>query len=189
MSFVVHQSHSRKELFDIIAQFKLPIKGKHDKNKKQLSQAIVEVIDYLDVIEPEQEYFFVDGKDQLIEYLKSQNPAKSLTIKEKDEVMAIAKKIIAYGRSNYYLVPCGYMDTLEIYRDARYISKFPEIPSVRRAIEIYNKDPKCREKIEIVLPRRVKKQLEKKKKIKQMTQIPLYIKHAPKNKPFIISFD
>ena len=42
MTFVIHQSHSRKELFDIIAQVKLPIKGKHEKNKKQLLLMVIE---------------------------------------------------------------------------------------------------------------------------------------------------
>ena len=185
MSFNIHQSHSRKELFDVIKMFKLPVTNKHDKNKKQLSEAIVQVIDFLDIIEPEQEYFFVDSKEQLIIYLKNQNPAKNLTIKEKDDVMIVAKKIIAYGRNNYYLMPSGYMDTTHIHSDAKYISKFPEIPSVRRAVEIFNKDPKCREKIEIILPRRVKKQLERKKKVKQMNSIPLFIKRGK----FIVTFD
>lgn len=185
MSFTIHQSHSRKELFDVIKMFKLPITNKHDKNKSQLSAAIVECIDFMDYLEPEQEYFFVDSKEQLILYLKSVNPAKNLTIKEKDDVMIIAKKIIAYGRNGYFLMPSGYLDTTEIYNDAMYISKYPEIPSVRRAIEIFNGDPKARVKIELILPRRVKKQLERKKKIKKMSQVPLYVKHGK----FIIDFD
>ena len=182
--FEVHMSHSRKELLDIIRVFKLPIAGKNDKNKKALQDAIVEVVRFLNNVEPEDEYFFIGCKEELIEYLKKQNPAKTLTIKEKTEVMLVAKKIIAYSRHGYFLLPCGYMDAIDVYKDATYIAKFPEIPSVRKAIELVNKDPKMRDKVEMVIPRRVKKQLEKRKAVKQ-TNIPLYIKTGE----FILTFD
>lgn len=182
--FNIHMTHSRKELLDIIRVFKLPITNKNDKNKKQLQDAIVEVVRFLDNVEPEQEYFFINCKEELIEYLVKQNPAKTLTIKEKQDVMMIAKKLIAYARNNYFLLPSGYMDTIEVYKDTTYIAKFPEIPSVRKAVDLINKDPKIREKIEMVIPRRVKKQLEKRKAVKQ-ANIPLYIKRGE----FILTFD
>ena len=182
--FEVHMSHSRKELLDIIRVFKLPITSKNDKNKKELQDAIVETVRFLDNVEPEDEYFFIGCKEELTEYLKKQNPAKTLTIKEKTEVMLVAKKIIAYSRHGYFLLPCGYMDAIDVYKDATYIAKFPEIPSVRKAVELINKDPKMRDKIEMVIPRRVKKQLEKRKAVKQ-SNIPLYVKKGE----FILSFD
>ena len=182
--FDIHMSHSRKELLDIIRVFKLPIPGKNDKNKKLLQSAIVEVVRYLNNVEPEDEYFFISCKEELIEYLKKQNPAKTLTIKEKTDVMMLAKKLIAYSRNGYFMLPQGYMDAIEVYKDATYIAKFPEIPSVRKAIELVNKDPKMRDKIEMVIPRRVKKQLEKRKAVKQ-SNIPIYFKRGE----FILTFD
>jgi len=182
--FEIHMTHSRKELLDIIRVFNLPISNKNDKNKKELQDAVVEVVRFLDNVQPEQEYFFINSKEELVDYLVKQNPAKTLTIKEKQDVMMIAKKLISYSRNNYFLMPSGYMDTVEVYRDASYIAKFPEIPSVRKAIDLTNKDPKMREKIQMVIPRRVKKQLEKRKAVKQQN-IPLYIKHGE----FILDFD
>ena len=181
--FAIHMSHSRKELLDIIRVFSLPISNKNDKNKKQLQDAIVECVRFLDNIIPEDEYFFVNSKEELIEYLQKPNPAKTLTIKEKTDVMLIAKKLIGYSRNGYYLLPSGYMDTVDVYKDASYIAKFPEIPSVRKAIELINLDPKLRDKIEMNIPRRVKKQIEKRKKVKQ-NNIPLYIKRGE----FILDF-
>ncbi len=182
--FEVHMSHSRKELLDIIRIFKLPITNKNDKNKKALQAAIIECVRFLDNIEPEDEYFFINSKEELIEYLQKQNPAKTLTIKEKTEVMMVAKKLIAYSRYGYFLLPQGYMDAVDVYKDAVYVAKFPEIPSVRKAVELINKDPKLRDKVEMVIPRRVKKQLDKRKAVKQ-SAIPLYVKRGE----FILSFD
>lgn len=184
MTFKIHQTHSRKELLDVIRIFKLPVTNRSDKNKSQLSEAIVECINFLQVVEPEGEHFFVACKEELIEYLVKENEYKSLTIKEKDDVMVLAKKIIQYAKNGYLLIPSSYMDTKQIFDDAKYISKYPEIPSVRKAIELYNKDQKAREKIELIIPRRVKIQLEKRKKVKS-SQIPLYIKHGE----FILDFD
>lgn len=181
--FTIHMSHSRKELLDIVRVFNLPIHGKNDKNKKDLQSAIVECVRFLDNITPEDEYFFVNSKEELIDYLQKPNPAKTLTIKEKTDVMLIAKKLIGYSRNGYYLLPSGYMDTVDVYKDASYIAKFPEIPSVRKAVELINLDPKLRDKIEMIIPRRVKKQLEKRKKVKQQN-IPLYIKRGE----FILDF-
>ncbi len=182
--FEIHMSHSRKELLDIIRVFKLPITGKNDKNKKQLQEAIVEVVRFLDNIIPEDDYFFIKSKEELIDYLVKSNPAKTLTIKEKTDVMLTAKKLIGYSRNGYYLMPSGYMDAIDVYKDATYIAKFPEIPSVRKAIDLINQDPKMREKIEMIIPRRIKKQLEKRKSVKQAS-IPLYIKRGE----FNITFD
>ena len=181
--FTIHMSHSRKELLDIIRVFNLPIPNKNDKNKKSLQDSIVETVRFLDNVQPEDEYFFVNSKEELIDYLQKQNPAKTLTIKEKTDVMLIAKKLIGYSRNGYYLLPSGYMDTIDVFKDASYIAKFPEIPSVRKAVELINLDPKLRDKIEMTIPRRVKKQLEKRKKVKQKS-IPLYIKRGE----FILEF-
>jgi len=181
--FTIHMSHSRKELLDIIRVFNLPIPNKNDKNKKSLQDSIVETVRFLDAVQPEDEYFFVNSKEELIDYLQKQNPAKTLTIKEKTDVMLIAKKLIGYSRNGYYLLPSGYMDTIDVFKDATYIAKFPEIPSVRKAVELINLDPKLRDKIEMTIPRRVKKQLEKRKKVKQKS-IPLYIKRGE----FILEF-
>ena len=82
--FTVHMSHSRKELLDIIRLFKLPIAGKNDKNKKALQDAIVEVVRFLDNVEPEDEYFFIGCKEELIEYLKKTKPSKDINYQRKN---------------------------------------------------------------------------------------------------------
>ena len=130
------------------------------------------------------EYFFIETKEDLIKYLEYPNPHKTLTIKEKDDVMTRSKKIIGYCRNNYYLMPSSYMTFDEVYTDAVHISKHGGIPSVRKAIEQLNKDPKLAYPIQVKVPKRVENQIKKKKKIKN-SQVPLYVKHGK----FVISFD
>ena len=109
---------------------------------------------------------------------------KTLTIKEKDEVMSRSKKILNYCRNNFYLMPSSYLSFDEVYNDSVYIAKHGGIPSVRKAIEGLNKDPKLAYPIELKIPRRVQNQLKKKRKIKQ-SQIPLYVKRGK----FVLTFD
>ena len=180
----IHNTHSRKELFDIISIFQLPIPNKNDFNKAQIQMRIIECLDYFENINPETEYFFIDTKEELIDYLACPNPNKILTIKEKDDVMSRAKKIINYSRNNYFLMPSSYMSFDAVYNDAVKISKYGAIPSVRKAIDLLNKDTKLAYPIELKIPKRVKNQIKKKKTLKQ-SNIPLYIKRGK----FEITFD
>tara|TARA_B100000768_G_C11250425_1_gene363872 strand:- start:921 stop:1469 length:549 start_codon:yes stop_codon:yes gene_type:complete len=180
----IHNSHSRKELFDIISVFELPITNRNEYNKAQIQMKIIDCLEYFDKINPDMEYFFIENKEDLIKYLEYPNPHKTLTIKEKDEVMSKSKRIIGYCRNGYFLLPYSYMSFDEVYTDAVHISKHGGIPSVRKAIEMLNKDTKLAYPIEVKIPKRVENQLKKKRKLKQ-SEIPLYIKRGK----FIIEFN
>jgi len=184
MTFKIHNSHSRKELFDVISVFELPIPNRNEFNKAQIQMKIIETLDYFDKINPDLDYFFIETKEDLIKYLEYPNPHKTLTIKEKDDVMSRCKKIINYSRNNYFLMPSSYLSFDDVYTDGVHISKHGGIPSVRKAIELLNKDPKLAFPIEVKVPKRVVNQIKKKKKIKQ-SNIPLYIKRGK----FVILFD
>ena len=90
----IHNSHSRKELFDIISVFELPITNRNEYNKAQIQMKIIECLGFFDKINPDMDYFFCETKEDLIRYLEYPNPMKTLTIKEKDEVMTRSKIII-----------------------------------------------------------------------------------------------
>ena len=139
MTFKIHNSHSRKELFDIISVFELPIPNRNEYNKAQIQCKMIDCLSYFDNINPDMDYFFITTKDELIHYLSGPNPHKTLTIKEKDDVMSRSKKLIGYCRNNYFLMPSSYMSFDEVYNDACHIAKHGAIPSVRKEIEGLNK--------------------------------------------------
>ena len=169
----IHTSHSRKELIQIIQQFNIDIPNCNDLPKKEIQVLLSNKLMDLDDkdFKEEDEYFFVSSKSELIEYLAKPNQSKILTIKEKDSVMITAKKIISYCKNSYFLTPYNYETFDDLLAEANYISKFGDIPSCRRAINMLNQDPKLDHKIEIVLSKRVKKELEKKEQLK-MNSIP-----------------
>ena len=183
----IHTSHSRKELIQVIQQFKIDIANVNDLPKKEiqilLSNKLIEMPN--DNFNEEDEYFFVKDKSELIEYLAKPNQSKILTIKEKDMVMITAKKIISYCKNSYYLTPYNYETFEDLLDEAKYIAKFGDIPSCRRAINMLNQDPKLDHQIEVVLSKRVKKELQKKEQLK-LNSIPRAI---IKKGHFVINFD
>ena len=181
----IHTSHSRKELIQIIQQFNIDIPNCIDLPKKEIQVLLANKLLEIEEIDEEDEYFFVKDKNELVEYLSKPNQSKILTIKEKDNVMLTAKKIISYCKNTYFLTPYNYETFEDLLKEAEYIAKFGDIPSCRRAINMLNNDPKLDYKIEIVLSKRVKKELQKKEKLK-LNSIP---KAVIKRGNFIVYFD
>jgi len=181
----IHTSHSRKELIQVIQQFNINIPNKDDLSKKEIQVLLINELLGLDEICEEDEYFFVKSKDELIDYLRKPNQSKTLTIKEKDNVMLTAKKIIGYCKNSYFLTPYNYETFDDLLEEANYIAKFGDIPSCRRAIKMLNNDPKLDYKIDIILSKRVKKDLEKREAVKNAT----IAKYTLKYGKFTIVFD
>ena len=181
----IHTSHSRKELIQIIQQFNIDIPNCIDLPKKEIQVLLANKLLEIQEIDEEDEYFFVKDKNELVEYLSKPNQSKILTIKEKDNVMLTAKKIISYCKNTYFLTPYNYETFEDLLKEAEYIAKFGDIPSCRRAINMLNNDPKLDYNIDIVLSKRVKKDLQKKERLK-LNSIP---KAVIKRGNFIVYFD
>lgn len=181
----IHTSHSRKELIQIIQQFNIDIPNSNDLPKKDIQILLSNKLMEIDEIKEEDEYFFVKDKIELMEYLSKPNQSKILTIKEKDEVMLTAKRIISYCKNSYFLTPYNYETFDDLLVEAKHIAKYGDIPSCRRAITMLNNDPKLDYNIEVVISKRVKKELQKKAQLK-MNSIP---KATIKTGKFIVYFD
>jgi|TARA_R110000796_G_scaffold77175_1_gene172390 hypothetical protein len=182
----IHSSHSKKELVEVVKSFNLDIPDFLDLNKSELIVRIKDALDEIDEIQPEDEYFFVETKDELMEYLSQNNPSKQLTIKEKDKVMLTAKRIIQYSRNGYYITYSEYQEFSEIFADAEICEKFGDIPSCRRALALFNMDPKLLpnyRKLEPVISKRVNKKMNNMKKIKKINGVSF------RTGEFILSFD
>ena len=137
----IHKSHSKNDLIDVINLFGLPVIFSHQDNKKDLQQKLIESID--EDYKVKENYYNVKTKDDVKKFLLKRNPKKTLTIKEKKDLMDICKSIINYCKSGYRLDLSIKYDTIQdIIDDMDYIKRFGEIPSVRRACRLMNGDLK-----------------------------------------------
>ena len=140
----IHKSHSKTDLIDLINYLGLPIVFNHSNNKKELHEKIHTCIASSDRgMFLQENHFNIDTMGQLSIYLQKPNPKKTLSIKEKSDVMAICKGLIVYCNGGYDLnLSPQYTDTQSILDDALYIKNFGDIPSVRRACRLLQSDPK-----------------------------------------------
>jgi hypothetical protein len=96
-----------------------------------------------------------------------------------------AKKIINYCRNGYMLSFTEYFSIDEIYQDGIIVANHCDIPTCRRAIDEFNKDPKVRNKLEKKISPKMKKILEQKKINKESLQPKMKVD----KKPVCINFD
>jgi len=185
---MIHKSHSKNDLIDLINHLGLKIVFSHQDNKKDIQNKITEYLK--GDIEIKKNYFNIDDKDQLRVYLEKQNPKKLLTTKEKNEVMNIAKFIINYCKAGYDLNCSKYNDIKEIIDDMDYIKQFGDIPSVRRCCRLLKDDVKL---IGITfkpyISPQVQKTLDDKKVYKSVQYTNIKIRHSTPDNPIILTFD
>ena len=183
----IHKSHSKTDLIDLINYLGLPIVFNHSNNKKELHEKINECIASANRNAFLQEnHFNIGTMNQLIVYLQKSNPKKSLSIKEKNDVMAIAKALIAYSLGNYDLnLTNQYKDTQGILDDALYIKNYGDIPSVRRACKLLKSDPKFQgQHFDPLISPQVLKTLAEKDALKKPA-----LRYSFQRKTVVITFD
>lgn len=146
---LIHKTHSKNDLIDIINSLNIPVVFSHVDKKGDLQDKIVEVLQNREHQKPfniKTEYN-IKTYTELRYYLQNKSPKKVLTVKEKAYVMVICKHIISYcnmgGKlelSNYY------KDKQQIIDDMDYIKQYGDIPSVRRCCKLINEYQKPHEK-------------------------------------------
>jgi hypothetical protein len=186
---IIHKSHSKTDLIDLINLLNLPVVFSHQDNKKDIQEKIEKMI--IKDITIKKNYFNIENKIQLKEYLINKNPKKTLTTKEKNNVMSIAKYILQYAKSNYNLEGSKYSSLKEIEDDIDYIKQFGDIPSVRRCCRLLNLDISFADKhFKPLISPQVQQDLEEKKIQKQViSNYKLKIRYSTPEDPIIITFD
>lgn len=182
----IHQSHTRKDICEIIEIFDLIdyIEDYSDLSKKDLFNQFTGILSKLKKIKRDDEFLFIDDLKGLKDYLEKPNQTR-ITVKEKSEIMDIAKDIIFYCKNGFLISTSNFEDTDQIKSKADYISCYGNIPTVARAINMLNVDDKIKPKIELILSGKIKIQMRKKYEEKLKKQVCLKKNHGR----YIIRFD
>jgi len=180
---MIHKSFTKKDLLDLIDAYEMEIEDPKSLSKKDLQ---IQLDDYLQLndIPFSTEYDFNCSGD-LLEYLKNEKPNMDLNYKEKGEMITLAKRILRYTRNGYSIAFADFSDIEEIYQKGILLANHGDIPTCRRAVDELNKDPKIRNKIEVKISSKVKKEIERKKIDKQS----LNNRYKCEKKYISISFD
>lgn len=185
---IIDKSHSKTDLIELINDLNLPIVHSHQDNKSDIQQKFKTCIaSKFDIID---NFYNIKTKDDLISYLENKNPKKILTIKEKQNVMMICKKIIQYCKSDFDLTITDYNNQQELIDDMDYIKQFGDIPSARRCCRLINEDPKMAGlNFKPLISPQVQKDLDQKKKTKKVVNYKLTIRRSTPENPIVLTFD
>jgi hypothetical protein len=185
---IIHKTHSKTDLIDLINHLDLKVVFSHQDNKKDIQDKLTEFIKGNIIIN--KNFYNIENKDGLIQYLQNVNPKKTLTIKERNNVMMICKHIIAYTKNNYDIDLTKYDTLKDLQDDMDFIKQFGDIPSVRRACRLMNDDPKFKGyKFTPLISPQIQKELDDKKITKSCYLNILKVRHSTPENPVIVYFD
>jgi len=186
---IIHKSHSKNDMIELINLLNLPIVFSHQDNKKMIQEKLISVLNTS--FEIKNNYFKIETKQDLIDWLINKNPKKTLNVKEKNDVMLIAKHIINYCKNNYNIdTSLKYNNHKEIEDDIDYIRQFGDIPSVRRCCKLLQSDPYfCKSQFKPLISPQIKKELEEKQYTKHVHLNILKIRYSTPENPVIVYFD
>lgn len=184
MIIKISKTHSKKDLFDIIDTFKIPIYLNNPTKNILVKELEEAVAGELYNIIPDNKYLIKD-KNEFISYLQNTNPRKILSVKDKKQVIQDCKRIKQYCLNNFCVVGTDFNNDKEVEELIISISKYGNIPSVRKSMKLYNSNPCIKNTIKPKLSKMVERELEIKKSLKQTTLNILIIKQGP----FTIDFN
>ena len=186
---LIHKTHSKKDIVEIIELLSIPIEDPVDLNKHQLQTKVIkycnEQLDKLFL----PNHLFIQSMENLIEHLTNINQRKINGTDTRANVMRKAKKLTQYQKSDYIFFQKGYMFIEDVIEDIEYVLPFGDFPSVRKAIRNINNDPKLVIKYFPVISEKMKRIIQDKKEAKQQTIGGAVFRRAPPGQPFVIRFD
>ena len=163
----IHESYSKKDLVKVINKSNIP--------NIDLKLTRYEIVKLLCDSEIWEKY--------KLNFLERENKNKSLSIKEKNEIILKAQQLISLHKNGFILSRSIYKSDDEVINEAKFISKHGDISSVRRAIKFINEH--YNEKIKPKLSNDVYEHLKHKEKIKKDSVQSISFKKGT----FKISFD
>tara|TARA_R110000823_G_scaffold270232_1_gene389871 strand:- start:22 stop:573 length:552 start_codon:yes stop_codon:yes gene_type:complete len=180
-----HKTFSKKDIINICEILDIEIEDIHDFNKAQLTRQL----DLWITAHPDQKFLvnvlYIDDISQLVTHFGTINQSKINSAKTRQMVMGKAKKMIAYGKTGYLFTDIGYSTLEQVEEDIQLILPFGDSPSVRKAINWINNDPKIKEKHFPIISEAVKQKIDEKHSLK----IQSVNKAGWKRGHFTITFD
>jgi hypothetical protein len=178
---MIHKTHTRKDVIQIIETYNIDIVGYEDLSKPLLFE---EVWNKIMKMESSQVV------DHLKLYLKNVNQNR-IKITERDKYIDIAKTIIFYIKNDCLLSYTNYLSEDDLVKDIKMICHYCKLPTCYRAVTMLNNTGKFKEKFEPIVTGKTKVLLRKKEqeRLFKANRVMFRTKQDNDNRPFIITFE
>lgn len=173
----IHKSHSKKDLINIIKKLDINIPNPQKYKKVEISALLDNKLDSIDNVDPCEELCIFNIIDLKL-FLKNCNPKKLLTIKERNNIILICKRIKHYCINRFNIEVTDYEDMNDLYNEAVYINGYGDIPSVRKTIKILMNDPKKLYDLKPIISPIIKRELERKLLYKKVISYKLKVNYG-----------
>ena len=161
----IHHTHTRKTLVDLISIYKLDSQPSLTGYKKQKKDILCNNLwlvlqDDKLCLEAGKDYDIFNSVKDFRDNLSAPSEIEPISESENIKISIIVKKLVNYCKScSYELTYSLYESIEEVIDDCTYISKFGNIPTVRRAVKLVNIDNKIKDKIKPVISHKVKRNM------------------------------
>tara|TARA_R110000824_G_scaffold9011_2_gene40737 strand:+ start:2636 stop:3202 length:567 start_codon:yes stop_codon:yes gene_type:complete len=172
---MIHPTHTRKDLVDIIEIYEFytneHLKDYKEQTKKELVANLWLIVCNSEKSIPiDDKYLFFENITDIKLYLVKPSPNKRISDTLLLELNGLIKNII------YYCMKCGYEISLSNYNsleeliiDANKVRLYGNLPNARRAIKLLNKDVKIKEDFELIMSNKIRQSILEKERVKRET--------------------
>ena len=134
----IDKSHSKTDLINIINSVGAPIVFSHACNKKAIQDKLTELFKENKNLIFDDNVYNINSLNELRIYISNPNPKKTISVKDKQTIMAVCKEIIKYCKNKYLIEKTNYKTIEDLEDDMRWISQYGDLPSVRRVCKLMN---------------------------------------------------
>ena len=159
---MIHSSHSKKDLIEVIERFQLySIINYNELRKNHLSKALWTLLETNPSIPEDTEVFYVSTIDELKDYLTKTSCKQITSNSVKYDVADRVKNLTYYVKGGFVFRGTNYENIDGVMMDAEFVRHFGDLPSVRRVLGLLNGDIKTPVKLQPVMTRRVEQRVKK----------------------------
>jgi hypothetical protein len=172
---MIHVSHTRKEMIDIIEIYefyKYPALVDYiEMGKQEITFNLWSILtdDSLPLPKDDKYMFFTDVEN-IRAYLLRPSPNRQITSKTLLSINEKVKNLVYYCKKCNFEISLSNYDSLsDVIDHANEIRIYGNMPNVRRAIKLVNRDVKIKEPIEVIMSQKVRRTLLHQEKLKKDT--------------------
>ena len=174
---IIHKSHSKKEIIKIFRSIEVCIDPSC--TKREICENFNHYESYAKYNDD------IQNLSELIQILKSQSNKRRISVETKKEIMLNCKKVINFCNNHHIYNASTFNNPLDLYNAVLFIHPYGDIPSVRRACQLYNNSPMQINHINPIISKETIELLEERKEMKKIRHLPF----SHKKGNFIVLFD
>jgi hypothetical protein len=151
---MIHKTYSKLELISIMKILGIKNNISNENSKKEVVEYINDNYKKFKITNKDNKYN-IKNIPNFKNYLSKENPLKKLNTKDKNNIILNSKRIINYCINDYNLDESTFDSIEDLNNIINEIKYYSYISSVRRALKLFNGNPKLKKKVDYDIPQEI----------------------------------